>query len=288
MLTLFIGLSAYGQEYGDLSTIKFWTYGNDTGYAIIRHDDGSQKRVVDRIRRNDTIFEFYIDGLLRGKGKARLVDSTSATQPDGTIRLGKTYAYYGEWIIYFKDSIRKVARTGQYYNHEKTGRWLTFDIQGRTTEINTYGQDQRIIEKYDSMGKLTDKTEYAFSRSGKSKIVEDITYINRTAVFKIHHSKLERFIHKNTEIISALLMFSFFVRLPLNHLIYNSEYNTDYPLFWFPGHKDASESMLHGMLCLLTFWWFKYQPKNRVLVVISVAFSMIFLLICALMTIASL
>lgn len=281
------GFLTYGQEFRALSSIKFWTYGSDTGYAIVRYKDGSEKQVVERIRNNDTIYEYYIDGLLKGKGTANLIETQPVIQPDGTSKTKNAYAYDGKWIIYYWDSLEIIAQTGYYEGHKKIGEWITFSIDGKISEKTTYREDGRTVENFDSLEKLINKTEYAYNGLGESRIVEDVEYKNGQEFYKTNDSELTRFFHKNVELIMIFFFLTLFLRVPINHIIYNRQGNKENVLFWFPGRGNYFESLFHGLRCMWTFWWFKYRPENKGLVTSNLILSIISILIFVIVIIAS-
>jgi antitoxin component YwqK of YwqJK toxin-antitoxin module len=287
ILILLTGLLAYGQEFRDLSTIKFWTYGSDTGYATVRYDDGSEKQVVDRIRKNDTIYEFYINGLLKGKGPIVLDKTEKIIQVDGSERTQETYSYNGKWTIYYRDSLERIAQTGYFKDHQKTGEWITYSINGKIAEKTIYREDGRTVENFDSLEKLISKTEYAYNGLGETRIVEDVEYENGKESYKTNDSELTRFFHKNAELIMIIFFLSFFLRVPINHIIYNRQENKENVLFWFPGRGNYFESLFHGLRCMWTFWWFKFRPENKGLVTSNLILSIISILIFVIGIIAS-
>jgi len=276
---LFFSLLSFGQEYRELSTIKFWTYGSDTGYATVRYDNGTEKEIVDRIKKNDTIYEYYINGRIKGKGPVEFDNSKAVINIDGVRDTCLTYAYNGLWTIFYDDSLTAIARQGEYNNHEKTGEWNTYYFSGNIKEKINYSNDGRIVQSYDNLGNLISSKKILKNGLGESRIVEESSYKNGNEIYSKNESLIFRFYYKNVKLLMIVFFISFFIRIPINHVLYNRKEKKSNVLFWFPGRGSYTESLFHGMRCMWTFWWLNYDADSRILVKSNLMLSIISILI---------
>ena len=224
--------------------IKFGTYNGDTSFygGVVS---------VWRIRKSDTLFEYYPDGHLQSISLIKLSNSFTLIDTNKSERTISEYERNGFCKVFFDDSLNSKVASGQYKNNERVGDWSYYDRYGkllRVSEDISFGKDNYTIKEID--------------------------YSNGQPVLTVDR-KFLAFYLKNFFFIIAIIFSSFFGRVFINSRIYNIENGTNYsPIyFYFPGF--VSKNWWHSMLCTFTLWFVNYKPENRQLVIISNTLSLV-------------
>lgn len=224
--------------------IKFGTYTGDTCFygGVVS---------VWRIRKGDTLFEYYPDGHLQSISLIKLSNSFTLIDTNRSECTIYEYERNGFCKVFFDDSLNSIVVSGQYKNNERVGEWSYYDRDGkllRISEVISFAKDDYTIREID--------------------------YSSGHPILTVDRKFLAYYL-RNFFIIMAIIFGSFFGRMFINSRIYNIENGTNYsPIyFYFPGF--VSRSWWHSMLCTFTFWFVNYKPENRRLVVISNTLSLI-------------
>lgn len=243
--------NVFGQQKGDWQypqDIKFGTYDGDTSYyaGVVS---------VWRIKKGDTLFEYYPDGNLQSLSLLKLSKSYQLLDTNKVIRTVNEYEREGDCIILFDDTSKTTAAIGQYENNKRVGDWKYYSRNGKlqkVAEVVSLGNDNYTIKEID----------YS---SG-----EPITVVDKTFL---------AFYLKNFVIIMIIFFGTLFGRVFINSRIYNIENGTNLSpvYFYFPGF--VSKNREHSLICTFTFWFSNYKPENRRLVIISNTMSIIALTI---------
>ena len=154
----------------------------------------------------------------------------------------------GHWII--TDSLGNY-QTGDYRNGKSIGLW----------------------KKFDKTGKLLKETE-TVSIIHDTYTIKEIDYSSGQAVTIIDKPFLAFYL-KNLIAIAIVFFLSFFTRIFINSRIYNIENGTDLSPIYFHFGPLVTSNFGHSLLCTFSFWFSKYKPENRRLVLITNTLSII-------------
>jgi hypothetical protein len=182
--------------------------------------------------------------------------------------------YYGTCWTFEKINGKIFNRTDDYCNRQ--GLWIIIDSLGNyRTGIYKNNNETGLWKQFDRYGKLLLVTEEVYLGQD-SYLVKEIDYSSGQAVTIVDKAFLS-FCIKYYFIISAIFFIAFFSRYFINNKIYNRENDTNISLFYlgFPLTRKWMEHSIFGMICLFTFWFFKYKPVNRQLAIISNILSVV-------------
>ena len=148
------------------------------------------------------------------------------------------------------------------------GHWITTDSTGNYWEGDYKdGHTIGLWQQYNKSGKLLVEEEHVLVFN-ESNIVKKIDYSSGQAV-TIFNKRFLSFYLKNLYLIMIVFFVSFFSRVFINSRIYNRENDTKYSPIYFFAPGFVTQNYRHSLICTFTFWFSKYKPENRKLVLIS-------------------
>lgn len=259
--------------------INFTTSGEDTIASDIRSDDGKIiGKSIWRVKKQDTLFEFYADGKTKSANIIKKTDSAKIIDMKGEERNQYTYELDGKCTIFFDDSNQNISMKGYYRHGVQCGEWLYFDSKGRVIE-----KDLPLIlckreSHYDSNGNLTQQIDKITSIN-EVYTVREAVYQNGKAKVLKDTSLFTKLFLRFTAIWAIILAVIFIARVFINSRIYNIENNTNFlPFFiFFPGF--VSKNYRHSIVCAFSFWFSNYPKECRRLAITSNVLSMIFFIL---------
>jgi hypothetical protein len=180
--------------------------------------------------------------------------------------------YLGASITFEKVNGRIINRTDE--NCVRQGHWKNTDSSGTYWEGDCKdGKAIGLWKQYSKSGKLL-KEQETVSVAGDTYTVKEIDYSSGHPVIVVNKPFLAFYL-KNLYLIMIVFFVAFFSRVFINSIIYNRENNTNHsPIYFFaPGY--VTQNYGHSIICTFTFWFSKYKPENRKLVLISNTLSVI-------------
>lgn len=198
-------------------------------------------------------------------------NDTLPLKEEMVIRDGDTSYLSTCWTLEIKEG-RIINQRDQ--NCLPQGNWIITDSLGNYKTGNYKdGKAYGLWKQFDKSGKLLNERE-SVSIGRDTYITKEIDYSSGQAATIVDKPFLAFYL-KNLIAIFIILFLSFFSRIFINSKIYNVENGTDYsPIYFFaPGY--LSNNFGHSLLCTFSFWFSKYKPENRQLVLISNALSFI-------------
>lgn len=207
-----------------------------------------------------------------------------------TVHYGNKTYYPGDTLFegacqtFEKINGKIVNQTDAYCLNQ--GVWTISDSLGNYWS-GIYRDNKKIgvWKHYDKNGKLLKEVE-EIALDSKVYRIKEIDYSSGKPITVINKPLLSFYI-KNLYAFMIIFFVAFFGRIFVNSKIYNNENGTDFSLFYIGFGKLADKKAAHGILCFFTFWFFKYDPKNRWLVITSNSLSLLALIICVAMVIGT-
>lgn len=226
--------------------IEFETYNGDTSYygGVVS---------IWRIRKGDTLFEYYPDKYLQSISEIKLSRSYDYIDTNKVEHVVYVFERKGFCKVFFDDSTKTMVASGQYKNNERVGGW------------NFYNQEGTLVRVAEDI-----------SFGNVKYRVKEIEYSHGNSILKVDRRFLAFYL-KNFNVIILIIFGTFFGRVFINSRIYNLENGTNYsPIYFkFPGY--VSKNWGHSILSTFTLWFINYKPENRRLVIISNTLSFIVL-----------
>jgi hypothetical protein len=197
----------------------------------------------------------------------------------------KDTTYFGKKTYYPGDTLYEGAcRTfekinGQIVNQTDSlclsrGLWIIPDSLGNYWRgVFEDSKEVGVWQWLNKNKKLLKETEEVHLDKDTYRIKE-IDYSSGHPIIVINKPFLGFYI-KNFFIIMPVIFLAFFIRVFVNSWIYNNENGTDYSVIYFHAPGYVSKNFYHSLMCTFTFWFFKYRPENKRLVIISHILSVI-------------
>lgn len=267
LFTSFLSQGQGNKEWQYPQDIKFGTYEGDTSFY------GGDVSIW-RIKKGDTLYEYYPSGNLQSISLIKVSNSFQLTDTNKVEKTINEYERNGVCKIFFDDTAKIIAASGQYENNKDVGLWTFYNKDGleiqksypmtlwrRSDYFDDNGNRFKQIDRIETIDSVVEVREVEFV-NGQEKVI-----YNKTLFAKIYL----RF----TIVYFVLVFFFLFSRVFINSKIYNRENGTSFSPIYFHFGPLVSRNFEHSLLCTFTFWFLNYKPENRRLVIISNTFSVV-------------